>query len=231
MNNLTALDRSALTAFGRNLLEHNRDILHSLEDVAHACVTAFHQEFTDENNHPAFALFRIFRMSSFEQLSPEMQSVVNPAEGRWLTLMATTGDEPAWQDRQQSQGHACIPMSAAQQAPMLVEAFHQLDLKWDGVHSNGFQLGRLEQHITTRFFYVPDAAISPYIVAQNDFVKPYNIKSVIGLGSSFASGGAALAIAFSKISIQRPQVELFAELSPYLLTLLAGYEQKGRIWN
>ncbi|MBZ0319111.1 MAG: hypothetical protein K8L91_22035 [Anaerolineae bacterium] len=232
MIDMSRLDHNGITQFGRELLRQRDKQLGSFEEVAQVCCSAFYRAFTDADGNPAFALFRIFRISRYPELTPEMKATVDPADDQWLTLMATIGDEPAWCDRRQSQGHGCIPKAAAMQAPMLTEAFRELNLTWEGTPAGeGFHLARLEEHISSRYFYVRDAVGSHYIPAQADFVVPYDVQSVIGLGSGFMSGAAAFAIGFSRVRVGDEQAAVFAEISPYLLTVLASYEERGTIWS
>lgn len=232
MIDMSRLDHNGITQFGRELLRQRDKQLGSFEEAAQVCCSAFYRAFTDADGNPAFALFRIFRISRYPELTPEMKATVNRADEQWLTLMATIGDEPAWRDRRQSQGHGCIPKAAAMTAPMLTEAFRELNLTWEGTPADtDFHLARLDEHISSRYFHVRDAVGSRYIPAQDDFVVPYDVRSVIGLGSGFMSGSAAFAIGFSRVRIGDEQAAIFAEISPYLLTVLASFEERGTIWS
>lgn len=214
--------------FGQSVLDTHRDKVRTLEAAAHIWVRCIYDALLDENKSRVFALVRIFRISSYAQLPPDVQAQVNPHDEQWLTLVATYGDQPAWCNRQLSQSHRCIPRASAHESPMLNAVFNQLDLFWKLEMSNtGLPLKTLNKHIT-RYFYVPEASSSPYIVAQEDFVKPYQIKSVIGLGSQFVSGSPAILIGFSKAYINEQAAQLLAELAPYVFTLLSN---KNMIWD
>ena len=54
---------------------------------------------------------------------------------------------------------------------------------------------------TYNTFYVLEAVGSPYISAQDDFVIPNEIKSVLGFGGVLSSGELFVVIMFSEVSI------------------------------
>jgi hypothetical protein len=68
-------------------------------------------------------------------------------------------------------------------------------------------------------------------VEQDDFVKRYNIQSVLGIGCTFDSGSFHLTLFFSKIQFSNTDVQLLMQLSPFISSLLATYDEKGRYWD
>ena len=62
---------------------------------------------------------------------------------------------------------------------------------------------------TYNTFYVPEAVGSTYIPAQDDFVIPHGIKSVLGFGGVLSSGELFVAIMFSKASIPADMANKF----------------------
>ena len=58
-------------------------------------------------------------------------------------------------------------------------------------------------------FYVPKAAGSPHIVAQKDFVLPYNIQSVLGFGGVLATGDMFAVIMFTRVPVPAEVADLF----------------------
>ena len=58
-------------------------------------------------------------------------------------------------------------------------------------------------------FYVPRALGSAHIVAQEEFVRPYGIASVIGLGGLITTGDMFALILFSRVPISREVADLF----------------------
>lgn len=62
-------------------------------------------------------------------------------------------------------------------------------------------------------FYVPVAAGSPHIVAQDEFVAPYGIASVVGFGGIVATGDMSATILFSKVLISAEAADLFSVIA------------------
>ena len=222
-------DSTALQSYGRELFRSNRDQWENFEQAAQAACEQIYNEFKEDGDS-IFALVRIFRLSNSDTLPPEEDSTM--AGGHWLTLMGTYGDEPEWCNRMKSQGHRVIPAGAFG-TPMLKAVFEQTNLDVKSLEEgedieptiimDGSQL--------TKFFHVEDAKNSPYIVAQDEFVKPYNIKSVVGIGSAFVSNSLYVCIGFSKITLDKEMAENFASLSPFLSTLMSLYDSRGKLWS
>jgi hypothetical protein len=83
----------------------------------------------------------------------------------------------------------------------------------------------------TNYFHVPQAPGSPFIPAQDEFVRPYGVQSVIGIGGEFVSQSFYIALCFSKVAINEDDARKFTELSAFLSTMLAIYDGKGVLWN
>jgi hypothetical protein len=66
---------------------------------------------------------------------------------------------------------------------------------------------------TFNVFYVPDAVGSPNIPAQDEFVIPSGIRSVLGFGGVLPSGDLFAIILFSKVPISREVAEMFKRLA------------------
>ncbi|MEO1286731.1 MAG: hypothetical protein AAFV93_03110, partial [Chloroflexota bacterium] len=167
--------------YARSILyETDESNLHSFEDTANYIVGKIYDDFLNHRGERIFELVRIFRHVTEDDMPPEGQQDV-PQADHWLALSGTIGREKAWNSRLQSAGHRLLPDDAFE-TPMLRAALHQLGFTPD---SDGFirSLNDL-----SNYFHVEQALGSPYIVAQEEFVKPYGIESVVGIGSMFASG-------------------------------------------
>jgi hypothetical protein len=66
---------------------------------------------------------------------------------------------------------------------------------------------------TYNVFLVQEALGSPYIPAQQEFVVPYGIKSVMGFGGMLPLLDIFVIIMFLKASISREVADLFKNLS------------------
>ncbi len=184
----------------------------TLEDAAERAVAFFREEFVDESGAPAFALVRFFKTHPYRDLPEDLQAVARASapeapmipELRCLTLLATRGDEEAWNSRETSRGHRAIPFTSVemvQQAPMLSQLITQLGLPIANVVRPSRALLLDQEQTTQNVFYVPRALGSPHIVAQDDFVVRHGIASVLGCGGLLASGDLFALILFSKVPI------------------------------
>lgn len=228
---LDKVQTAEISEFGRHLLNNHRDTHKSFEEVARASVEAIYTTFCQENGQSAFGLVRLYRLCNRTALSPEVQSFVAAQPGdQWMALMATIGDEPAWCDRRQSQGHQAIS-AGANQSPMLRAALNQLGIQPDPSITQADRLQFQEASFMTSYFHVENALGSPHIPAQDGFVKPYGIQSVIGLGSIFISQSLYLALCFSKVFVSKSDARKFSELSSFLSTLMAVYDGRAVLWS
>ncbi len=213
--------------FGRKLLADYRHAFQTFDQAAQATTERIYEEFRTHDGAPIFALVRIFRFSRREQVPRAWQISAAPEEVL-LSLAGSYGDQPAWRNPQQSQHHKVIPLST-QATAMMQEAFRQLGMlpqfnaRSEAVH----QLTSADLYR----FYVPEALGSPFIPDQEQFVKPYGIRSVVGMGSQFVSGNAYMLIAFSHIFISDQQSRNFTALAPFVATLLAVYDAKVPLWS
>jgi len=231
MLDLHTSDSYAIDDFGRLLLSANRTNLGSFEEAARVCVKAIYDTFRQPDGHGTFALVRIYRLCRYDELLPELQAIASADVPQWMALMGTIGNEPAWCDRRTSQGHKAI-QAVGDRSPMLTAAFEQIGLdKIVGAKRASTNSPIMKNaDLFTNYFHVPNAAGSPFIPAQHEFVKPYHIQSVVGLGSAFLSKAIHLTLCFSDIFIDDDVAQKFARLSEYVSTLLAIYDGRGTIW-
>lgn len=118
---------------------------------------------------------------------------------------------------------------------MLKAAFEQINLEpgesTDSITASEHIVMLQEAISPTRYFYVEKALDNPYIVEQDDFVKPYGIQSVLGIGCPFVSGSFHITLFFSKVPLSKTDVRLLMQLAPFISALLATYDEKGILWN
>lgn len=107
--------------------------------------------------------------------------------------------------------------------------FDSLRIAWDDPIS-AYDMVLEERARGTRSFFIPDALDNP-LVSDQDFVRRYDIQSVLGLGGRLADGGGALLIAFANKPLYADCLPVFAHITPYLMTLLTEYNQPDRIWG
>ena len=193
--------------------------LPTFEDAAERAVQFFHEEFTGDDGLPACALVRFFKTHPYGELEASLQEAVRHAVGspfpaddlRCLTLLATRGSEPDWNSRARSKAHRAIPLTSVemvQQAPMISQLITQLGVPIASVLNPSREL-LLDQGTAHNVFYVPQALGSPYIPAQEEFVRRYGIASVLGFGGLLASGDLFAVVMFSRVAIDPSVAEHF----------------------
>jgi hypothetical protein len=197
----------------------------SMEDAAKKTVELFYNGFTDETGAAKdFALVRLFKTHAFGKLDPGLKKfaaqcfpdVAVNTNTKCLTLLATTGDALEWKSRGNSKGHKAIPLSSedvVNKLPMIRNLIKQLGLDVKTVISPDPGLLKDMAEKTYNVFLVPDASASPYIPAQNDFVAPFAIKSVLGFGGVFPDAEIFVVIIFSKKTITEGVAALFKTIA------------------
>ncbi len=228
MISLRSSDSDTIAGFGRELLMAYRSNFASFEQAAQVTTEAIYQNFGESD--PLFALVRVFRLCQFTQLPFDVQKKVNVAETNlWMALAGTFGDEPTWRSRHHSQRYQAVPIGSANY-PMFQLAFEQLGIKTKGTGELR-ELHFEKSTSITQYVYVEDVRQSSYITRQEDFVKPYGIQSAVGIASPFASGSFYLCMCFATQSLSREDAVKFTQITPFVSTLLAGYDGHGVLWN
>jgi hypothetical protein len=192
----------------------------------------FYDELLDGERR-ACAMVRAYKTHAYGKLPAELQRFANrslqrssdsghtgtqdPEDAmRCLTLIATVGDERAWNDRHRSTGHQAIPLPSQQiveRAPMIAQLIKEfgLDLS-DVVHTTpGVIRGTAGK--TYGVFHVEQALGSPYIPAQSQFVEAYGIQSVLGFGGSLEGGDLFAIILFSRAPVSADAADRFRTIA------------------
>ena len=189
-------------------------------DGAERVVNFFYDNLLDGEGRRACALVRTFKTHPFHLLDSELRQFARTMAGesanldplRCLVLLGTRGDENAWNSRHESRGHKCIPLLSekmVEEAPMIAQLIRQIGVDIAMVLRPDPALMLDPAKATYNVFYVPEADGSPYIVAQEEFVRRYGIASVIGFGGLAGAGDLLATILFSKVRINPDVAELF----------------------
>jgi hypothetical protein len=170
------------------------------------------------------ALVRCFKTHPLGGLPVEIQGVAGamladadpPSSMRCLVLLATRGDKPEWNSPATSAAHRVIPLPSTrivEQAPMIARLIVQMGLEIkDVVHpAPGFLLDSERQPF--QVFHVEEAAGSEYVPAQETFVVPYRVRSVVGFGGILPTGELFAVVMFSKVPVSRETAALFRTLA------------------
>jgi PAS domain S-box-containing protein len=182
------------------------------------------------------ALVRCFLTRPYHQLDPEAQHCVIRALGTeppdadmpCLTLMGTAGLRPEWNSRERSRRYRALPLAGphfVSAYPMFSQLLHRLGMAFDATQRPGGNLLINDTDQTFNVFHVPQAAGSPYVPAQQDFVIPYGIASVLGFGGVLTPGRFFIVILFSTVPVPREVAELFKPLALSVKLALLPFDE------
>lgn len=198
----------------------------TFEAAARAICAHLRNEFRDAaTGERQLVLARLYRTHPYGALEPTLQAFADRLLGdhaatpelRCLCLMGTVGEQPAWNDRRDSSGHQAIPLptpEAVAQAPMIAQLARQFGLDFAALVLPAQPSGGPETTPRTYgVFHVSEARHSPYIPAQEQFVVPYGVRSVVGFGGALRSGDIFAGILFSRVSVTRDVADRFRNVA------------------
>lgn len=197
----------------------------TLEAAAGTVVRYLHEHCVDvRTGARSCPLVRFYKTHPYHALEPALQEVVTTQLGgvppapelRCLTLLGTAGEEPAWNSRHLSRGHRAIPLASAESvraAPMVAGLIEDLGLDIDTVVGGRVATERSTEARTYDVFHVEQALGSPVIPAQEEFVIPYAIRSVVGFGGVLRSGELFAVVLFSRAPISAASAQRFRTIA------------------
>ena len=208
MYDLSSLTMSDMTLCGRDLRSIASNTK-SLEEVAQKNVQYLYENMVAEREQKALALARLFLLIPYKQLPINLQSFAKGILGKepensnmlCLTLLGTKGAKDAWGSRFTSEGHQAIPLASenfVREIPMISALIDQLGLELGDVLDRNILY---DESKTYNVFHVPEVKNSPLVPAQESFVVPENIKSVLGFGGILPAGNLFVSILFSRVKI------------------------------
>jgi hypothetical protein len=213
----------------------------SLEKAASEVCRFLYSELVDSSGNRACALVRSYKTHQYGTLPTDLQRFARRAFGavafsppdpamKCLTLLGTAGEESAWNERSASQGHQAIPMPTVQivaRAPMIAQLIRELGFDIAQVVRPSRDVVRDLAGKQYGVFYVDDAEGSPYIPAQQAFVIPYRIRSVVGFGGALPSGELLATILFAKVRVEPEVADRFRTVAHELNDAFATYEDES----
>ena len=223
-----------MTACGAALRRLGADAKH-LEEVADRLVRYFYTSFTTpRTGEPACVLVRLFKTHSYGRLAPDLQMLADKRLGTTpanpflpcLTLLASAGTVPGWNDPALSSRYRVTPLGSPddlEQLPMFSLLIRQLGVSLPNLGEPALNLLLESQEHTFNVFHILHAEGSPYVPAQEEFVRKYGIRSVLGFGAPLPDGELFSVILFSKDVISVSTAQLFKPLALCAKIALAPY--------
>ncbi len=194
-----------------------------LEDVAENVVRRLYDTFRSGERRDC-VLVRFYKTHPLAELDEHLRSFATGVAGQTplpdatqcLTLVATAGDRAEWNDRRRSVSHQAVPLPSEQviaDFPMIASLLRQLGLQaGDLLEPDPGLITELDEK-TFNVFYVPEALGSPHIPAQEDFVIPYAVRSVVGFGGMLPTGDLFSVIVFSRVPIAPATADMLKVLA------------------
>jgi hypothetical protein len=182
-------------------IEHSIENARTLETASRQLIDCLYSELSQ-----SVVLARVFATLRLSELTPDLQefarrlartaSLELSQDSFALTLLGTAGESPAWNARLRSVGHQAIPLVSAgfiTAIPMMSALLDQMgfDLGW--IRGEPGLMARSMGKMAGTFF-VEDAATTRdsrgrLVIAAQDFVRQYGVKTVFGFGGGYAIGG------------------------------------------
>lgn len=213
------------SSFGRHLWMDLRNI-DTHEEIAQQVSERLFREFIDAQGNPTVALVRVFRLTDVADLSPAVQNKLDKSESRVMALTGTYGIEEDWCRRTESQSHQAIPLSAIavpQQIPMFQEVLTQLGIDLEQFYATQELVASQKGYKGT--FHIAHVPGSTVIPAQDQFVQPYGIQSLVGFGGFIGQEqkrSLFLLYVFALVPISSQAAENFNSMQEFIGTALAG---------
>jgi len=242
---ITQADASTINSLWTSL-EPQLQQAKCLEEAAQATSTALHKQFAD-----SIVLSRVFMTVPFGSLPPANKTFVeNLAKSAGaesglkpttpiLSLVGTQGQEPEWNDRRKSKGHMGIPLISSAfvgAIPMISRLLKELGVPLDWIDSHDSEIIKKTVGNSAGLFYVDDASTATdnegrKIIAAQDFVAKYKVKSVFGTGEAYPGGEMLANILFCRDTVSRTTAESFMGLSSRFKSKSAPLVESKRVFT
>ena len=197
----------------------------SMEATAERIVRYLYDHFLDgKTGRQAFVLARLFKTHPYSELDEELAGHAGkmigmpspPASMKCLVLLATAGVKAEWNSRRKSEGHQAIPLPSEQfvnRLPMVRQLVQQLGLEIKTLLQPDPKVILDLAQGSYNVFYIADAVGNEYVPAQEEFVIPFGVRSVIGFGGVLPSGNLYATILFSRVRVSPETAEMFKTLA------------------
>lgn len=235
LSKLRALDVDSIG----DIIKKRGDSASSVEDVANTITDYIYNNFLEKDVRD-IVLVRFFITHEFGLLPIALKSIVEKNNitqkkdlhdnTKCMVLLATHGDKRQWNSRTSSVGHQAIPLFSndfIKSFPMISELFRQFGVKTSEILGKNKSTTIKDRLKLYNAFYVDNAQGHPSVPAQDDFVKPFGIKSVVGFGGVLPANNVFSVIMFCRTEVPKEVAKLFSALSLKInLAILPLYNKK-----
>jgi len=211
----------------------------SMEETAGRIVQFIYNNFiNEETGEKECILVRLFKTHSYGELDKELQNSAQvilgdssaPPDMKCLVLLASAGVKPEWCSRKYSQGHKAIPLPSEdfiKAFPMIRQLIQQMGIETNTVLKPDPAVVLDMAQKSYNVFYIPEAIGSNYVPAQDDFVTPFNVRSVLGFGGILPSGNLYAIITFIKVPILSETIPIFRSLALSVKLALLPFDNRS----
>ena len=213
----------------------------TLESAARALVRCFHDELRvagPQGPTRACALVRCYKTHPYGSLPADLQRAASrllepgerPTPGmRCVALLASAGDESAWNSRHDTGGHAAIPLPTPESVgrwPMIAQLARDFGLEPADLVAPSPSAVRPRRGRNYGVFHVAEALHSPVIPAQTALVRRYGVRSVVGFGGTLSTGDLFAIVLFTRVLISPEVAEQFRELALHVKSSLFAFAER-----
>ncbi|MGA3209048.1 MAG: hypothetical protein ABSE05_14670 [Syntrophales bacterium] len=219
----------------------------AVEKVAQAFIDIVYEHF-----QKSLLLLRLFSSLPYSALPTQDQQLVNKKANDSgtmhllkdrtpiLTLLATRGQKPDWNERDKSQGFRCIPLVSRKYGAslsMLSMQFKSMNFdfsQFDDWNALIVKRGRADQY--SGILYVREAGTDKddqnrMVVPRQEFVADYGVKTALGFGGGYTSHPTIIILfAFTNEILSRPAAEPFTQLLEAYRSVSGKLIENGRIF-
>lgn len=211
----------------------------SAQEVAQRIASHLYRQFgNDQTGRQDCALIRCYLTRAYRELDPQSQDCARRTLGcgpgsldmKCLALFGTAGERPEWNERDRSRGHRVIPLAGKQvvsRFPFISQLLQQLGLELTSKTPPESDPIADRAERTLEVFHVAEAKGSHFLPAQEEFVIPFGIESVLGCGGVLPYKELFTVILFSKQKISRETAELFKPLALSVKLALLPFDQSS----
>lgn len=220
LTTLSLVDVARCIARVRELASRASSVESFAQHLVQCCQDTFREPAAGD---PEIVLSRCFVAQPFSEVTAEVKTWLQhdlgrptePSSGLCFSLMGSAGIVDEWNDPSRSSRYRAIPIDAdgfASRFPMFAEIFRQIGISIDKPRlGEGMSIASVGKGCNV--FCVPVALGSPYVPAQNDFVRPFGVRSVVGFGGWYGRGRYFVVVLFSRVSIPPRSVDLLRLLA------------------